>query len=372
MKIASSDVNMATSRTYLQQYERTESLRFWVGSQRPDFENRNNRAGPFDQVKAYILDLTENAKFSLKEKIRFELRQQKEVKSTDEVNDVPNSELTDEEKVKVYLVEKMVEMFTGKKIKIKIPKMSKNNEKCTAPTSPPQADAAQTAPPQRAGWGLEYNFHELYAESEKTTFSANGVIKTADGKEINFSVDLTMSRQFMQEQNIQVLAGDAVKIDPLIINFEGTPAQLTQTKFSFDLDSDGTQESVSFVRPGSGFLALDNNNDGTINNGTELFGPQTGNGFTELAQYDQDSNGWIDENDSVYQNLRIWTKDADGNNYLFALGEKGIGAIYLGNAATQFAIKDTANNLQGEVKSTGLFVREDGSVGTVQQIDLAI
>lgn len=163
-----------------------------------------------------------------------------------------------------------------------------------------------------------------------------------------------------------------MKTDPLVINFDGTAAELTQTKFSFDLDSDGTQESISFAGPGAGFLTLDLNQDGIINSGAELFGPASGNGFVELAGYDQDSNGWIDENDAIYQKLRIWTKDADGNNQLFALGKKGIGAIYLGNAPTQFAIKDAANNLQGQVKSTGLFIRENGTAGTVQQVDLAV
>lgn len=372
MKIASSNVNMATSRTYAEQYERSESLRFWTSGQRPDFEHRNNRAGPIDQIKAYIVDLSEKAKYTLKEKVRYELRQQERAKLTDQVDEIADNELTDEEKTKIYLVEKMVEMFTGKKIKITIPRIRENAAKCTAANTPVPADSAQAAQPQRAGWGLEYDFHEKYSESEITTFSASGIIKTADGKEIEFSVDLNMSRQFTQEQNIRIRAGDALKTDPLVINFDGTAAQLTQTKFSFDLDSDGTEESVSFAGPGSGFLALDLNGDGTINNGTELFGPGTGNGFAELAGYDQDKNGWIDENDSIYQDLRIWTKDADGNNQLFALGEKGIGAIYLGNASTPFAVKDTANNLLGEVKSTSIYVNENGTVGTVQQIDLAI
>lgn len=372
MKISGSDVNMFTSRTYLEQYERTESLRFWVGGQRPDFENRNNRAGPADQVKAYILDLTEKAKFALKEKVRLELRQKEQIKSTEQVGNPADSELTDEDKMKIYLVEKMVEMFTGKKIKIKIPKISADNPECPAANTQAPVNSSQTTPPSRAGWGLEYDFHELYIESEKTRFSAEGIIKTADGKEINFSVDLSMSRQFMQEQNISLRAGDAVKTDPLVINFDGTATQLTETKFSFDLDSDGNQESVSFTGPGSGFLALDLNQDGTINNGAELFGPGTGNGFAELAAYDEDSSGWIDEGDTIYEKLRIWTKDANGNNQLLALGEKGIGAIYLGNAPTQFAIKDSANNLAGEIKSTGLFVKEDGTVGTVQQVDLAV
>ncbi|HHW61210.1 MAG TPA: hypothetical protein GX404_04825, partial [Syntrophomonadaceae bacterium] len=55
---------------------------------------------------------------------------------------------------------------------------------------------------------------------------------------------------------------------------------------------------------------------------------------------------------------------------LFALGQKGIGAIYLGSSATPFALKDVANHSHGQVQRTGLFLREDGTPGIVQQIDL--
>lgn len=143
-------------------------------------------------------------------------------------------------------------------------------------------------------------------------------------------------------------------------------------KFRFDLDFDGKEDRISFVGPGSGFLALDLNGDGQINNGKELFGPNTGNGFSELAQYDEDGNQWIDENDSIYDRLRIWTKDSEGKDTLFALGQKGIGAIYLGNIDTSFAMKNQDNHLQGRVRKSGIYVSENGSVGTVQQIDLTL
>ena len=114
------------------------------------------------------------------------------------------------------------------------------------------------------------------------------------------------------------------------------------------------------------------NNDGVVNNGSELFGPQSGNGFSELAEYDGDGNGWIDENDDVYDKLRIWTKDENGNDKLLALGQKGIGAIYLGNVNTDFALKNSQNQLQGEISRTGIFLNENGSAGTIQHIDLAL
>lgn len=120
---------------------------------------------------------------------------------------------------------------------------------------------------------------------------------------------------------------------------------------------------------GSGFLALDLNEDQKINNGSELFGAVAGNGFEELSQYDQDGNGWIDETDQVFNRLQIWTKDAEGQDILFALGQKGVGAIYLGNVEAQFSIRNQENQLAAQYQKAGIFMREDGAVGTVQQVD---
>ena len=119
-------------------------------------------------------------------------------------------------------------------------------------------------------------------------------------------------------------------------------------------------------------FALDLNNDGTINDGKELFGPESGNGFSDLANYDTDHNNWIDENDAIYDKLRIWSKDENGKDYLFALGEKGVGAIYLGNVSTSYALKDANNQTNAQLQRSGIFLNEDGSAGTVQHIDLVV
>ena len=216
---------------------------------------------------------------------------------------------------------------------------------------------------------MSYDYYETHYESEQTSFSAQGVIKTADGREISFNAQLNMSREFMSQQHISLRAGDALK-DPLVVNFNGSAAELTQRDFSFDIDADGRKDQIAFVAPGSGFLALDKNGDGQVNDGNELFGAQSGNGFADLAKYDDDHNQWIDENDSIYTKLRIWSRDAQGNDSLLGLGQQGVGAIYLGHIGTSFDIKSSANELQGQVKSSGVFLNENGSVGTVQQIDL--
>ena len=164
-----------------------------------------------------------------------------------------------------------------------------------------------------------------------------------------------------------------IKTDPLIINLDSNIATVSDQKFLFDLDSDGKSEEISFAGKGSGFLALDKNGDGKINDGSELFGTGSGDGFADLAKYDRDVNGWIDENDDIFDKLRVWTKDEKGRDVLIDLKRADVGAIYLGNANTQFSLKDDENKLNGEIKKTGIYLKEStGSVGTLNHVDLAI
>jgi hypothetical protein len=181
-----------------------------------------------------------------------------------------------------------------------------------------------------------------------------------------------MSREFHESASIQIRAGDARLVDPLVINYDGPAADLTDAKFSFDLDSDGQEEDVSFVGPGSGFLVFDRNDDGTINDGSEMFGPQTGHGFSELSRYDIDGNGWLDEADPMYEKLRIWARDLDGNDQLLALADKNIGALFLNSVSSTFTLGDQPGTLNGMVRESSVFVRENGSAGTIQEIDLAV
>jgi len=222
-----------------------------------------------------------------------------------------------------------------------------------------------------ADWGLAYDVEEITRESQTASFHAAGMVKTADGREINFETTLDMHRERISMTNFSLRAGNAQLTDPLVINFSGSAAELTQEKYDFDLDSDGSADQISFVKAGSGFLVYDKNGDGIATDGSELFGPDSGNGFAELAAYDQDQNGWIDENDSIYQALRIWSKTGQGQDQMHSLQQKNVGAIYLGNVGTEFDLKNAAGELQGQVRSTGVYLTEQGQAKTIQQIDLA-
>ena len=220
-------------------------------------------------------------------------------------------------------------------------------------------------------WHRITAFSGFHAEMEYTTFATTGLVKTSDGRNINFGVEVEMSRSFMEK--IDVFTDETfIKTDPLIINMDSNFAGVTDQKFRFDLDGDGYKEEISFAAEGSGFLALDKNGDGKINDGSELFGTKSGDGFADLAEYDRDHNLWIDENDEIYDKLRVWVRDSEGNDRLLDLREANVGAIYLGNVDTEFSLKNDEHKTNGIIQKTGVYLKEDGGVGTVNHVDLTM
>ncbi|NHQ88121.1 hypothetical protein HA050_18605 [Iodobacter sp. HSC-16F04] len=232
------------------------------------------------------------------------------------------------------------------------------------PSSSPQAESA--------GFSLETKY--TYAETENAQFQAKGKVKTAAGMEIQFSAELSLSRSYQFSSQTEIYSGSMArpKKDPLILNYATAAATLSDQKFSFDLSSDGRPQEISLLRQGSAFLALDRNEDGKINQGSELFGAQSGDGFADLAQYDNDQNGWIDEGDAVFAHLKLWIKDDSGQDQLVPLSDKGIGALFLGHAQARFNLNNSSNETLGQIRASGIYLREDGSGGSMQQIDLAV
>jgi len=217
----------------------------------------------------------------------------------------------------------------------------------------------------------ERSFTERIREHERSEFSASGEVRTADGRCIDFKLDLVMSRDFQCERR-QVEQGKVVLRDPLVINFDGKGAELGSLRFAFDLDSDGKSESLHGLTGNSGFLAIDRNGDGRINDGRELFGARSGDGFADLAALDGDGNDWLDEADAAFAALRVWSHDSAGKESLSSLKERGVGALYLGSTETPFALKDDDNRLRGQVRASGVYLSENGAAGTLQQVDLAV
>lgn len=211
-----------------------------------------------------------------------------------------------------------------------------------------------------------------YSETEETGFHASGRALTEDGRSIDFNVNILMSRSYMEYMKVNIPTMADALCDPLIVNIGSDTADVRDQTFKFDLDADGTEDEISMLGEGSGFLALDKNGNGEIDDGSELFGTKSGDGFSDLREYDSDGNGWIDENDEVFSKLKVWCKDENGKDVLMDLKQEDIGAIYLGAQQTEFSLGGSDGYRDGVIRSTGVFLRESTGAGTVQHVDLSL
>jgi hypothetical protein len=135
---------------------------------------------------------------------------------------------------------------------------------------------------------------------------------------------------------------------PLSLDFSGRGflPRSQSDGFFFDLDADSALERVSSLGPDAGILVYDRNKNGTIDNGTELFGDATplvsgvnaADGFAALKQHNLNGDDVIDSKDAIYSELRIW-RDLNNNGVMdddefLSLAESGVSALNLNEQST--------------------------------------
>lgn len=332
--------------------------------------------------------------YEKKQKEEAQQRQEQSLKSLAQILQAKRKEnygfdVSDEYELKLELLRQMLEMLNKGKGLTKIPNQKLNKDGVLdLRTRRPQsviriggvsnAEGAVQATP-RVGttsggsmWQKITVSSANVTEYESTSFMTQGKVQTEDGRSIDFNVAFSMSRACSATINTLEVS-NYILTDPLVINLNTEMMEISDQKFFFDIDSDGKEEEISELGKGSGFLALDKNDDGKINDGSELFGTKSGDGFKDLKAYDEDGNHWIDENDEIFHKLKIWMKDENGEDMLLDLKEADVGAIYLENANTEYSFKDDALNTQAVLRKTGVYLKEStGKVGTVSHVDLAV
>jgi hypothetical protein len=212
---------------------------------------------------------------------------------------------------------------------------------------------------------MSYDYQESYREYEAMSLALAGTFTTEDGREFSFDLSYQLEREFVRTTSTSVTVG-ALQ-DPLILDLAG-PGGFGDGRTAFDLIGDAGLEALPHLIGGSRYLAADLNGNGRIDDGGELFGPRSGDGFADLAAHDDDGNGFIDAGDRIWEHLRLWT----GADAPALLSEWRVAAIGLLSVAAPFSYKDADNHLLGQNRRAGVFLSDDGKAGVVKQVDLVV
>ena len=91
---------------------------------------------------------------------------------------------------------------------------------------------------------LNYVGETYSVEQEDTCFSTVGTVRTKDGREINFNVNVNMSRRCEEYYREELNVAQFALYDPLVINLNTDVTELSDQTFYFDLDADGEEEEI--------------------------------------------------------------------------------------------------------------------------------
>lgn len=279
--------------------------------------------------------------------------------------------MSHEDRLKKLIIEKLLGRLYGENVEIPLHPQKEPQEFKEIPSNPYQKKFSE----KTQFVGAVFESTEEYYQKQTIDFSASLQIQTPT-QSFEMNLDISFTKELYESHSSRLVIGDEKLIDPLVINYDQdvNPFEnLSHLRFEFDLDQDGETDIIPLLQRGAGFLALDKNGNNIIDDGSELFGTQSGNGFKDLSVYDRDKNNWIDENDAVFDRLKIWQKNDLGEGKLISLLDLNVGAIYLGDIQSGYKYQSSIDSTEAIQKTNGVFVKEDGSgLGMVSSLDIAI
>ena len=171
-------------------------------------------------------------------------------------------------------------------------------------------------------------------------------------------------------------------VDPLALDLDGDGIETVglngASSILFEHDGDGIRTATGWLKGDDAFLVLDRNGNGTIDNGSELFGADTvksngqkaTSGLDALSDLDSNHDGVFDANDATFSQVSVWQdENQDGisqNGELKSFSELGIVSIDLSGTSQ---VKNLGNG--NSQTATATFTRADGSQGNAGDLNLA-
>ena len=191
-------------------------------------------------------------------------------------------------------------------------------------------------------------------------------------QELSLNYNLSLSSERNSYSKIETSAA-ALK-DPLLVQFGAQGLGKIKGQKSFAINQDNILDNLPIFSGDVGYLVYDKNNNQQADDGSELFGPKTGQGFVELAQLDSNKNGFIDTEDEQFEQLYLWQPSDDNSptEQWLSLKDAKIQAISLSAISTPFDFFDQQGEIQAQLRQSSFAISESGLGRGVHQVDVRI
>ena len=189
--------------------------------------------------------------------------------------------------------------------------------------------------------------------------------------------DFTMDNKLLIPDLKELYSTAETTRSPLIVDLDGDGVETTSVSGGvyFDHDSNGFAENSSWVGKDDGLLVRDLNNNGQIDDGTELFGnnsvlssgEKATNGFEALKDLDSNNDGIFNSSDTAWNEVKVW-KDSNQNGKvddgeLLILEQANISGINL-----NYQNSNTTDDNGNQHSQIGSYTKTDGTTSTITDV----